>query len=114
MLCGSLPCAPEAIIAPIWTDLDFRGSGVMFYRTSQDPKILGQIASSIADVNPALSDYHPTLAVIVTWFEARSHFDDVCSTYLHVLAIDMLKLLFALMLTGTNNVLQNNCSNVQL
>ena len=77
MLCGALPCAPEAIIAPIWTDLDFRGSGVMFYRTSQDPVILSEIAGSIADVNPILSSYQPTQAVIVTWFEARSHFDDV-------------------------------------
>lgn len=82
MLCGSLPCAPEAIIAPIWTDLDFRGSGVMFYRTSQDPVILSEIASAIADVNPVLSNYLPMQAVIVTWFEARSHFDDVCM-YVH-------------------------------
>ena len=51
----------------------------MFYRTSQDPVILSQIADAIADVNPALSDYQPTQAVVVTWFEARSHFDDVCS-----------------------------------
>lgn len=77
ILCGPLPCAHVPLIAPIWTDLDFRARGAMFYRTSQDPAILNQIARSIAEVNPVLSDYRPTQAVIVTWFEALSHYDDV-------------------------------------
>ena len=81
-LCGTLPCAPEALIAPIWIDLDFRASGVTYFRSSQDPVILSQIAKAIADVNPALNDYHPRQAIIFTWFEARSHFDDVCSLLL--------------------------------
>ncbi len=76
-LCSPMPCAPEVIIAPVWTDLDFRESGVMFYRSSKDSVILGQIASTIAEVNPGLSDYQPTEAVVFTWFEARAHFDDV-------------------------------------
>ena len=33
----------------------------------------------ITDVNPELSDYMPTLAVIVTWFEARLVIDQSVS-----------------------------------
>ena len=79
MICDYLPCAPETLIAPIWTDLDFRASGVMFYRAARDPVTLGQIVSAISDTNPVLSDYRPTRAVVFTWFEAREHFDDVIS-----------------------------------
>ena len=77
-LCGSLPCAATILIAPIWTDLDFRTAGFTFFRATQDPATLDSIANAIANVNPLLSDYRPRQAIVFTWFESRSHFDDVC------------------------------------
>lgn len=59
------------IITPGWTEWDFRAIGSVYYRTTQDQAIIDQARGMITDVNPGLSDYQPTLAVIVTWFEAR-------------------------------------------
>ncbi len=74
-----LPCADVPVIAPIWIDLDFKSNGLLYYRVSQDPATLQQVASMIAQENPRLSGYQPTLAVIVTWFEASPVFSSVWS-----------------------------------
>ena len=78
-----LPCpsVPVPIIAPIWADLDFSDEGRIYYRSTQDPGLLDQVRQMIADVNPGMSDYEPTLAVIVTWFEAK-FFDYVSSNHI--------------------------------
>ncbi len=65
----SLPCSTAPVIAPLWADLDFRFRGRIYYRKTQDSGILEQVVDMIADMNPGLSGYQPTLAVIVTWFE---------------------------------------------
>lgn len=77
-----LPCADVPIIAPIWIDLDFASNGLLYYRSSQDPATLKQVADMIAQENPGLSDYQPTLAVIVTWFEASPVFSPVRAVYI--------------------------------
>ena len=64
------PCVITPVIAPVWADLDFRFEGLIYYRSSQDPDILDRVGGMITDVNPRLSDYTPTLAVVVTWFDA--------------------------------------------
>ena len=66
-----LPCTPVPVIAPAWTDWTFEDSGTIYYGVAQDQVTLNQVVGMITDVNPELSDYQPTLAVIVTWFEAR-------------------------------------------
>lgn len=71
----TFPCTVEPVIAPQWTDLDFRTSGFIYYRISQEPYILDQVTDMITDVNPGLSDYQPTLVVIVTWFQAALRSD---------------------------------------
>ena len=64
---------PVAMIAPLWVDVHFVASGAIYYRVSYEPDTLDQVVKIIADLNPALSDYQPALAVIVTWFDPRLH-----------------------------------------
>lgn len=58
-------------MAPAWTDWTFLHTGSLYYRATEDRATLDQVVEMITDVNPGLGDYQPTLAVIVTWFEAR-------------------------------------------
>ena len=68
-----LPCTRVPVIAPAWTDWTFLedSTGTIYYRVAQDQVTLDEVVEMITEVNPELSDYLPTLAVIVTWFEAR-------------------------------------------
>ena len=59
------------LMAVLWRDFDFSFSGSIYHRQANDTETLARVRSMIADVNPELSDYQPTLAVIVTWFEAK-------------------------------------------
>ena len=58
----------DPIIAPLWSD--FVGS--VLYRTTTDSTTLNRTAELITEQNSAYSDYHPTLAVVVTWHSVRS------------------------------------------
>ena len=80
-LCPKLHCSiiTQPVIAPVWADLDFRGMGRIYYRATQDPATLELVTSMITDVNPGLMGYEPTLAVIVTWFDATHISKTVCS-----------------------------------
>ena len=66
-----LPCTPVPVIAPAWADWTFENNGTLYYGVAQDQVTLDQVVGMITAVNPELSDYMPTLALIVTWFEAR-------------------------------------------
>ena len=68
-LACSFSCADVPLIAPLWIDLDFQEFGLLFYRVSQDPPTLERVKSMVIQTNPTLSNYQPTLAVIVTWFQ---------------------------------------------
>lgn len=59
------------LLAVLWTDFDFSASGSVYHRQADDPETLSQVRTMITDVNPGLSDYQPTLAVLITWFEAK-------------------------------------------
>ena len=65
------------LIAPVWIDLLFSDYGLLYYRVSQDPDTLERVKGMITEVNPMLSGYQPTLAVIVTWFDATPLFRQV-------------------------------------
>ena len=58
------------LVATLWADFDFRESGAVYHRVSQDPYILKRAASVIAAENRDLSSFNPTLCVIVTWTQA--------------------------------------------
>ena len=64
---------PIALIAPLWVDLQFITLGAIYSRVTYDPDTLNQVVRMLTDLNPALSDYQPELAVIVTWFKPRLH-----------------------------------------
>lgn len=68
------------MIAPLWADLTFDISGTVYSRATNDPATLVQVVAVITALNPGLSDYQPTLAVIVTWFESRLHMDKTAIT----------------------------------
>lgn len=70
-----LPTSSVPLVAALWEDFDFRNSafrssGTVFYRTSNDSLLLKAMAARIAQENPDLRDFRPSLSVIVTWFEA--------------------------------------------
>ena len=77
----NFPCTPEPVIAPLWTDLNFNSRGLIYYRTSQDPDVLNQVVDMIAAMDPGLSDYQPTLAVVATWFDATTRYDKSVNCY---------------------------------
>ena len=65
------PCTPVPVVTPGWTDWTFKQTGYIYYRATKDQDTLDRVVEMVTDVNPGLSAYWPTLAVIVTWFEAR-------------------------------------------
>ena len=67
---SSFSLSSVPVIAPFWEDFDFRSSGTVYYRTSQDDGILNKVAEVIAAENDDFSSYHPTQCVVVTWSEA--------------------------------------------
>ena len=61
------PSTLVPVIAPLWADFNFRDSGAIYYRVTQDEKTLRKFTDLISDENPIFRDYHPKECVIVTW-----------------------------------------------
>ncbi len=72
---SSAPLLP--LIAPLWSDFNFRETGTLYYRVTDDNKILNRISREIAILNSDFTSYQPTQAVIVTWFRATSNRNDI-------------------------------------
>ena len=66
----SFPASTIHLIAPLWADFDFRDSGSVYHRVSQDDYILDKAARKIAELNPDFEGYRPRLCVIITWAHA--------------------------------------------
>ena len=64
---------PVPMIAPLWVDFQFDTSGAVYSRVTYNPDTLNRVVKMITNLNPALSEYQPALAVIITWFEPRLH-----------------------------------------
>ena len=62
------------LIVPLWAN--FKPLTIS-YRVSQDPETLLQVTSMITSRNPDLSEYNPSLAVVVTVEDAQIEFTDV-------------------------------------
>ena len=58
------------LVAPLFANFDFRDTGSVYHRVSQDDYILNEAAKRIAAVNQDFASYRPTLCVIVTWVQA--------------------------------------------
>lgn len=59
------------LIAPLWADFNFRDSGIIYYRLATDRNTLEAVADVITSLNPNYSEFRPTLAVVVTWFQSK-------------------------------------------
>ena len=59
------------LIAPLWADFNFREAGSIYYRVTNDSDTLKKITLDISNQNSDFVAYTPTLAVVMTWFEAR-------------------------------------------
>ena len=59
---------PMPLIAPLWTD--FR-SVTTLYRVTNDSDTLQLVRDMIVSRNPALSDYQPSVALVVTMEEVE-------------------------------------------
>ncbi len=68
---SSAPLLP--LIAPLWSDFNFRETGTLYYRVTNDSNILNGIRRKISILNSDFTSYQPTQAVIVTWFKATSN-----------------------------------------
>ena len=53
------------LIAPFWTDFNFRDSGAIFYRMTSEAAVL-----NLAEEKINVSGFVPTLAVVITWFQS--------------------------------------------
>ena len=55
------------MIAPLWADVDTRGTGNVFYRQTTDPNLLARATNEIKSVFPTSSNITITNLLIVTW-----------------------------------------------
>lgn len=55
------------LIAPFWSDFDFRISGTVYYRTSQDRVLLSEVIEAVVSSNPDFDGFQPTSCAVVTW-----------------------------------------------
>ncbi len=79
---SSAPLLP--LIAPLWSDFNFRETGTLYYRVTNDSTILNRISQEIEILNSDFTSYQPTQAVIVTWFQATSNQNDVDEVIIYV------------------------------
>ena len=59
------------MIATLWAGFMFDMTGAVYSRVTNDPDTLSQVVSMMTDLNPKLSSYSPTMAVVVTWFRSQ-------------------------------------------
>lgn len=56
------------VIAPFLADIDTsNGNGAIYYRLTESPSILNQVAAEVQKAFPDHSQFTPTHAVIATW-----------------------------------------------
>lgn len=76
-----LTSLPVPLIAPLWTTFLPTLSGPVYHRTAQDSDTLGKVAQMIIDENSELEGYTPSIAVIISWYEARFPEDESRRTH---------------------------------
>ena len=57
------------VVAPLWTRYTPQTLGSLFSRISYDSLDLNLVKQIISQQNPNLTDYSPSVAVIVTWHD---------------------------------------------
>lgn len=74
---------PVPLISPLWAHSIHSLSGPIYYRVAQDNHTLSQVAATIVEEDPAQEGYSPSVAVIISWFQARIHEDSDNNVHLH-------------------------------
>ncbi len=60
------------LVAPLWADFNFRDFGTIFYRLAADNSTLESVTDIIRSTTTGnYSEFRPTLAVVVTWFQSK-------------------------------------------
>ena len=54
-------------VASLWTEYIEQNQGILFRRITYDPLELSWVREMIVSQNPDLSDYQPSVAIVVTW-----------------------------------------------
>ena len=70
--CGPL-AAEWRMVAPFWADFDTSPGGTIYYRESNDQRLLQAISSEVAAAFPQLWGLNLQSLFIVTWFEGPYH-----------------------------------------
>ena len=79
------PIQGNPMIAPFFADVDTRGTGKVWYRTTNDSALLAIV---VKDIQSSLegSDFTPLWLFIATWDHVgyyKNHTDKVCTSTLH-------------------------------
>lgn len=61
------------VISPLYTNVDIRASGAVYYRESQEPKILERATETIKKAFSQAQDFEAKSVLIVTWEDVGYH-----------------------------------------
>ena len=61
------PTSTRYIIAPYWADVDLRGAGQVYYRQTNDPRLLLRATNQIRAAFPTSQNQTITNLLIATW-----------------------------------------------
>ena len=74
----SFPTVP--LITPLWTSFIKQDEGILFRRITYEDTDLGWAKDMLTNTSTGFSNFHPTVAVIVTWLDfSLPNEDDVVS-----------------------------------
>ncbi|KAM9316464.1 sushi, nidogen and EGF-like domain-containing protein 1 [Gastrophryne carolinensis] len=82
------------VVAAFWADVDNRRGGDVFYRETEDPRVLNRANKDVSSYFPELSDFNATWVFIATWYRVTFYGGDASSpvnTFQIVLITDGLR-----------------------
>lgn len=82
------------VVAAFWADVDNRRGGDVFYKETEDPRILNRASRDVNSYFPELSEFNATWVFIATWYRVTFYGGDASSpvnTFQIVLITDGLR-----------------------
>lgn len=81
------------VVAPLWSDVDTRTSGKVWYRTVTDGAFLKTLSTDIKTNSLAVKSFNPTVAQVVTWdkvpaYDGKGGVGKEVNTFQAVIATD--------------------------
>lgn len=59
----------DPVIAPLYTHVDSRGSGTVFYSETDNPEIISRASGMIRNSFKNITDFVPVHVFLVTWLD---------------------------------------------